>query len=276
MTKYRWATDIHLDHIQDRQYMIKFIESMTGSDPDVKGLFITGDISNGDRIDEHLRLLDAISPVPVYFILGNHDFYGSSISGVRAMVFKTANESKHLRYMTALEPIVLSQDTVLVGHDGWYDFGYGQARPIRFLMSDWKLISEYAMTVNREYGRHVLDDERIITKSYAFALQGAEHIKKMINKTTQKNVVILTHVPPFDTAAKHLGKPSDPEALPVFSCRVIGHTLLEIASQNPDRNFTVYCGHTHDQFNEMITPNLRCVVGFADYGKPLFNDIEIE
>lgn len=46
---------------------------------------ITGDISEAVRLPEDLVVLgEACAPRPLYFVLGNHDFFGSSFAEVDA------------------------------------------------------------------------------------------------------------------------------------------------------------------------------------------------
>ncbi len=49
------------------------------------GLFLTGDISTASQIEAHLQLFEDLYQSPVYFVLGNHDYYGGSIEAVRKM-----------------------------------------------------------------------------------------------------------------------------------------------------------------------------------------------
>jgi predicted MPP superfamily phosphohydrolase len=47
---------------------------------------ITGDIGEARSIERYLRLLESSLQRPIYFVLGNHDFYHGSIVLVRERV----------------------------------------------------------------------------------------------------------------------------------------------------------------------------------------------
>ena len=80
MANFLWATDIHLDHLTD-EAVVQFAQS--GRAAGAAGLFVTGDISNAQAIVKHLAMLESGLSVPIYFVLGNHDYYGGRIENVR-------------------------------------------------------------------------------------------------------------------------------------------------------------------------------------------------
>ena len=57
--------------------------------------------------------------------------------------------------------------------------------------------------------------------------------------------MVATHLPPLREACWHEGQISDDEWAPHFTCKAIGDVLLEIVPDFPDREVSVYCGHTH-------------------------------
>ena len=71
------------------------------------------------------REIEEIIQKPIYFVLGNHDFYKDSIAKTRQRIAELAAESKHLRYLTAMEVVELSPQTAIIGHDGWADGRFG-------------------------------------------------------------------------------------------------------------------------------------------------------
>jgi hypothetical protein len=56
-------------------------------------------------------------------------------------------------------------------------------------------------------------------------------------------VVLLTHVPPFREASWYQGRISDDDALPHFSCKVIGDALNEAMARHPGTRLTVLWAH---------------------------------
>ena len=82
MASYAWGTDVHLDHLNDdRRKIVEFAESLVAQGP--TGILLTGDISVANQLVLHLSAIESVVKRPVYFVLGNHDYYGSSTEQVR-------------------------------------------------------------------------------------------------------------------------------------------------------------------------------------------------
>ena len=75
-----WATDIHLNFLRPHE-RAAFFSSLHDSQPDA--VFITGDIAEAPCLQELLQEIRQAMDVPLYFVLGNHDFYHGSIETVR-------------------------------------------------------------------------------------------------------------------------------------------------------------------------------------------------
>src|SRR5687768_3888091 len=71
-----WATDIHLDFLDD-DGVRRFAAELAA--PRADALILSGDLSHAEVLEHHLRLLAQGVPGPIYFVLGNHDYYGSAI-----------------------------------------------------------------------------------------------------------------------------------------------------------------------------------------------------
>jgi hypothetical protein len=69
----------------------------------------------------NLRQIDEIVEKPIYFALGNHEFYHGAIRQIRRMVAGLADESKYLKYLTAMAVVELTPRTAIIGHDGCCD-----------------------------------------------------------------------------------------------------------------------------------------------------------
>lgn len=77
-----WLTDIHLNFV-DALTMRRFFESVTQQ---ADAVAISGDIAESHDVYHYLRRIEEIVKKPIYFVLGNHDFYRGSISQVRRLV----------------------------------------------------------------------------------------------------------------------------------------------------------------------------------------------
>src|SRR3990167_506120 len=143
MNTYAWATDIHLDTLgNDPVAITDFGKFLVKDAP--HGVFLTGDLSNAKNLVYHLSILEQACERPIYFVLGNHDFYGASIEAVRKTMRELTNMSQYLKYLPTTQYVALSPTTALIGHDGWYDGLYGDYKSSRFVMNDWIDIKEFA------------------------------------------------------------------------------------------------------------------------------------
>ena len=78
--KFLWMTDLHLDRASSTTRK-RFFNTLASTPFDAA--MITGDISNADGVcSDLLELGGACGERKVYFVLGNHDFYGSSFGEV--------------------------------------------------------------------------------------------------------------------------------------------------------------------------------------------------
>ena len=75
--------------------------------------------------------------MPIYFVLGNHDYYHGSIAETRARVIELCGTHPRLRYLTALDEVeALTRHVGLVGHDGWADGRAGDYARSLVMMQD--------------------------------------------------------------------------------------------------------------------------------------------
>lgn len=278
--KIAWATDIHLDFLQRdggtnlvRQV---FVEPLVASNPDA--VIISGDISLSDMLEDHLRLIDAAVRCPVYFVLGNHDFYGGSFESVRSAVMRASLGSRNLRYLTVeKEPISLAPGLTLVGHDGWYDAHYGRPFSAGLVMSDWLQIDDFASRLHSFPGGASIDPHSIAGVAREAAFKAAEHVLETSRLAAQssKNVIVVTHVPPFPEIHEQGGKGNHEAAIPWYTSRFMGEAIDQVSMENPGVNFTVFCGHTHHKAR-LRRNNVDCYVGGSEYGEPTYSMIEVK
>ena len=257
MTKIAWATDIHLEFCSTAR-IERFTDEVRAAAPDV--LLLAGDIATARSLTTALGLLEKRLQCPIYFVLGNHDFYGGSIRSVRAEVVTRTESSPSLRWLPTAGVVSLSTDTALIGVDGWGDARYGDVRSSGVRLNDFRLILEVRSLDldSRVRQLHLLGDEEGLL------------LRHMVSHAVEihRRIVVVTHVPPFAEAAWHEGKPSAPDWAPFFACKATGDALLEIAGGRPDVEFLVLCGHTLSAGEYVPLPNLRVQTGGAEYGEP--------
>lgn len=224
------------------------------------GILWSGDISDGPHLIEHLAIFERAVQRPIYYVCGNHDYYKRSVEQQRKNLTELGRMSSYLKYMPNIPYVMLTSGTALVGHDGWYDAGYGEPLRETLVMSDWSQIAEY-------YAHNGIAD--IIKVSQRFAQEAAAHVAKGIKDASRyaTNIIILTHVPPFESCAMYRGKKSEPGAIPWYTSKIMAETLLSAAKAYPHVSFTVLCGHTHGGVVNQVANNMLCRVADAQYGK---------
>jgi predicted MPP superfamily phosphohydrolase len=258
-----WCTDIHLDSTGDTDHgAMQLCNKIKAADVD--GVLLTGDISTGAQIVYHLSVLERELQMPIYFVAGNHDFYHRSVAQGRKQLKEVTEVSSYLRYMSTVPFLTLTPTTALVGHDGWYDCLNGDLNKTTFFMNDWRLIQEFAELIKTHRSKE------IPSKAQEFSRDACVHVVGGIKAAIRRHrdIVVITHVPPWADIAKHEGRTQDDEHLPWYTSRMMGDTLLAAANAYPSHNFTVLCGHTHGRYSKQIAKNLIAHVGGAAYGLP--------
>jgi hypothetical protein len=198
-------------------------------------------------------------------VLGNHDFYGGSIGSVRENVAREAAASRWLHWLPASGVIPLTANTTLVGHDSWADGRLGDFFRSRVVLNDYFLIAELRN----------LQDRELYAKLNALGDEAAEFLENGVLEALAgcRNVIVLTHVPPFRESCWHEGHISDDDYLPHFACRAVGERLAGIMRGHPDRTMAVLCGHTHSPGFVRILKNLVVHTGAAQYGEPTLQQV---
>lgn len=282
MNTYAWATDIHLDALgTDDDAIMSFGKFLVKDSP--HGVFLTGDLSNAKKLVYHLSLLEKACERPIYFVLGNHDFYGSSVEHIRKTMRELSNMSQYLKYMPTTQYMTLTPSTALVGHDGWYDALYGDYKASRFIMNDWIDIKEFAdlNSVQRDVTGWSMEPSwtpryPIIAKqAQAMAMEAVKHVHDGIKSAVRyhKTIIVLTHFPPFEESHIYQGKVGDPGAQPWYTSKLMGDLLKQAAVAYPKVRFEVFCGHTHGKCDLQIANNLYVHVGGAEYMQPALQSL---
>ena len=117
-----WVTDVHLDFLSDdevRAFCRQF--ARRGLD----ALAISGDIAEARSLEHALPLVADELRVPIYFVLGNHDFYNGSIAEVRQQMAALTRTDSGIHWLPARGIGSLGDGHAVVGHDGWADGRHG-------------------------------------------------------------------------------------------------------------------------------------------------------
>jgi predicted MPP superfamily phosphohydrolase len=256
-----WTTDIHLNFVAppDRQ---AFYQAAGAAD----AVLITGDIAESPTVAGCLKEMEQRLGKPIFFVLGNHDFYKGSIVVTRLHVSQLCSASQRLVYLSQAEVVELTPNTALVGHDGWADARFGDFANTEVILNDFRLIAE----LQHWHDPWTLDKATLQAVLQTQAGIAAEHLERVLPEAAARyaQVIVATHVPPFREAAWHRGGLSDDAYLPYFSSKVVGEVLLAVARAHAQCTFLVLCGHTHGSGALQVLDNLRVLTGAAEYGKP--------
>jgi 3',5'-cyclic-AMP phosphodiesterase len=252
-----WLTDIHLNFVESPRQR-EFLQRVAENGADV--ILLSGDIAEADDVAHFLTQLHSAWQTPLYFVLGNHDYYFGSIADVRRQVSDLCEQSPRLHYLTQEEVIELTPEVGLIGHDGWADARVGDYERSTVMMNDYRLIAELAALGKRER----------LPVLRALGEAAAEHVRRWLPAALAKypRVFLVTHVPPLREACWHEGQISDDEWAPHFVCQALGAAVLEIMAHYPQRRLTVLCGHTHGSGVCHPLPNVEIFTGGASYGNP--------
>ena len=255
--KLGWLSDLHLNFL-DAPGRRRFIEEL--AERPVDAWLFSGDLGEAPTVGTYLQELDTLLPVPLYFVLGNHDFYRGSIAGVTDELEALSRTRNGLVWLTAAEPQLLAPDLAVVGDDGWGDARLGDPLGSLVLFNDFFLIQELTGHQRPELIRRL-------------NLLGDESVRRLGPKLEEaaeqcRNVVLVTHVPPFEGACWHEGSTSSEGWLPWLTCAAVGRAILDVAGRHAATSFLVLCGHTHSPGRYAPAPNVVVYTAGAAYGHP--------
>jgi predicted phosphodiesterase len=236
--KLLWATDLHLIDTTATDWS----PLLCAVDDQVEGLIVTGDIAESEQLLPAITSLADQMAVPIYFVLGNHDFYGSSIGETTRRVIHHVRGDDRLIYLSDSQPIKLALNTYLIGDDGWGDAVEGDYESSYVRLNDFKRIDDFCQ----------LDPAQWKLKLMELGQQCAKRLKSKLDQV------------PDD---------ADDNWAPFFVCGSIGRVLRNFAKENPAIKLTVICGHTHHDGVAKMSENLTVYTGATTSRKP---EIEAE
>lgn len=230
------------------------------------GVFLTGDISDGKSIVAHLKMLSERLACPIYFVLGNHDFWHKSFEQTYQDIRKLTGSIPNLIWLTESPTISLTENVALVGTEGWYD---GLAANPRYLDITWDWL----------YIKELRNLTRLDRLDYyrKLSTQEADRMEAKLRRAASdfNEIIVMTHIPPWVEAA--------PVMTPILSrfkifrdCSMsydvsvlMGQAIDRVARDFPKTKFRVLAGHTHVQICVQIAPNVEVRVNRAKYlGRP--------
>lgn len=252
-----WVSDIHLNFIKDARPFCAELKEAKGD-----AILITGDIAESHNVVPYVTEMAEQTGKPVYFVLGNHDFYGSSVADVKSSV-------RSLGHLGSKQIVKLSDSVALIGVDGWGDTRNGDYENSHLTMSDWIHIED----LRKEYGKGMDELKKQLMK---LADSDALKLKRRVLKALEQGytkIIMATHVPPFEEVCLNAGRKSTPSGLPFFSSKCLGDAILPIAKKHPKVDFLWLSGHTHSRARHKPCNNLTSKVAKAEYYYPQIEEI---
>ncbi|MEL6149699.1 MAG: metallophosphoesterase [Chloroflexota bacterium] len=249
-----WTSDIHLNFFTQAE-IDAFLRDIRREEPD--SVVISGDIGEAYSVLQYLGDIADALPCPIYFVLGNHGYYRDSIAGIRTIMQDVHRLDAKLHWLPAHGVVELTPNTAMVGHGAYADARFGDFANSTLRLNDYVLIEEFNGLAWADLGKklNALGDEA--------AAYFDKHLP--VAMTRYQYLVVVTHVPPFREASRHMGRISDDNGLPHFSCKAVGDVLLKHCKAHPGCQVTVLCGHTHGGGDVRMLPNLRVRVSTSDY-----------
>jgi predicted phosphohydrolase len=253
---YMWYTDTHLDKVNPFTKW-RFLSRLKKENP--KGIFLTGDISNGLMTSLDLKMLAYYVKCPIYFILGNHDYHLSSIEETHSKIENVCSNHNNLIWMTAQKnPVPLNEEVCLIGTEGWYDAQLGNPNYLKYT-TDWILIEDFRLLPTmsarielfREMAQHSV---RIMKEKLELALE-----------QNFKTIYLLTHFPPWKEATRDVGTLLEKFWLPYNVNLTMGRSIETVMKNKSKRNVIVLAGHTHSDSWIHVSHNIECKVNSAKY-----------
>ena len=188
-----------------------FYQTLISTNSD--GVVISGDIAEATSVEPILKEMVSTIAKPIYFVLGNHDYYRGSINDFRNKMTSITKDEPFLFWPPASGPQKLNNDVVLLGHDCFADGRYGDYTNSRVILNDSRMIVDL-------FQSSALGKYQLLEKMQQLADQDAKELEKSIEQAVHsynpKKIIILIHVPPFKEVCMHEGKISNDDYLPFF------------------------------------------------------------
>lgn len=264
--KIAWFTDIHLNCLDKKQREVFYIEIVKTK---AQAILISGDIAEAASVDNILSEMDGAINLPIFFVLGNHDFYGSNVSDVYKKIKNLVASYINLSWLAEAGPNVLTDNTLLVGADGWADGRYGNYAQSHVVLNDSLMISDL-------FQAKLLGKQSLLAQMQLLADRDAMRLERQLKSAVKQNakkIIVLTHVPPFAEASLYQQKIATEDYLPFFSSKAVGDVLLKYAIEYKDTDFMVLSGHSHELACYRALDNLIVKVSDAEYGRPKLAEV---
>lgn len=269
MNKLAWISDVHLNFLaRDDLCRLKFYKTLT----DYDAVVISGDIAEGGDVHLYLNEMGRYTKKPIYYVCGNHDYYGKSFVAVERKLKNLESKYPNLYYLAMTEAQKLSDGVYITGVDGWYDSNNGDYKNSQLQMTDFRLIKDYEPAVTKRiYTMQIYWEglrKIILRKAKKDRRMLSLKLTRLISLGEVGEIVIVLHVPPFVQNSLYGGKIASDDFLPFYTSKIMGSLLTKFAKKYNNIQFTVLCGHSHHGAYFSPLENLRVYTAGAKYSNP--------
>lgn len=246
-----WMTDIHADKKSEAD-VLQIIEQINEASPSY--ICITGDIAEHKHTVDFLNLLKSKIARPIFFVLGNHDYYQTAIEDFSSYIASLYAQT-NLFYLPSYDAIALNDTTGIIGIDNWYNLSDHDFAQAEIRAQDFDQIIDVKGLKSNElisfFEQKYRENLKQLEKKLSLTLQ------------TYDQIYVLMHVPPF-----HPTNFFDKETLQsawryYWSCDPIGKFLVEFMKGYPEKSIIILSGHTHVKGKHQPAPNIKAYVGDA-------------
>jgi hypothetical protein len=253
-----WGADWHLDFL-DAKRRCEFYAKIVSSGADA--VIISGDISNGRYLGQHLAELADATHLPIWFVLGNHDFYMSGVDQIRKTASDLCDQHFLLHWLPKTGVVPLSETVGLIGVDSWADGRAGAYWESTVELNDHRLIADMialCASDRLKVMQRIADEAEVrLRELLAAALSRFQ------------TVLIASHVPMFYEACLDPStRPSGDMWLPHFTWHAGGTAIMDVLQSYPNGRVLALCGHTHTRASIQISKQITVCVAGAEYDRP--------
>jgi len=234
--KIRYISDLHFE------FLTNSAEDYANIGKGVSVVVVAGDIDSSKGNYQSLReLARLISPKPLLYISGNHDYYHSSKPKINSRLYKLSNEVDNFYFLN--KSILKIKDVVFIGCTGWQSFPeYDDSE--YYMMNDFRLIKNHNNDV------------------YLYGQDDLFFLQNELKKYTTEKTVVITHIIPTSKAINWGTPEVDNKNNNIHAYYNDWDDLIKEFSPN-----IWICGHCHDSFDSVIynTRIVRNALGYLNY-----------
>lgn len=262
-----WGSDFHFNFLKQLGFYsstTRFGEYLLEENPEAEGIIITGDISTGSLLFKHLKEFAHGFTKPIYFVLGNHCYYGSSFAEIDSQLLRALAAFKidgvnNLHWLN--DGWHVHDGHAIVGVGGWYDAHFGNQMTKQYINDFYEIMELMPGLRYHDLLLQLIRDR---------AGQQADRLAVLLKDACEKHdtIIVCTHVPPYGEAAWHRGELGDPDMRPWFSSLSTGAVLDIYSARYPEKTFIVLAGHTHSPGVFQKRDNMVVYTAKARYGVP--------